>query len=117
MNETTIDKADESIIIEISKSAALVLDALLARWDKEDMPSALRLEHPAEWAALWALEVGLETQLVELLSPDYFEHVEHARQVAGVNVGDWAFDRLTVDRRVGILTRLKRKIARSRSHS
>ena len=114
MNQFQTDESEEKVVIEIGKSRALVLDALLDRWDGEDMPATIRLEHPAEWAALWAIEAGLETQLVELFSPDYLERVELARQITSVNVGDWVHDRLTADERRGAFVRLTRKFTRKR---
>ena len=113
MSYNRLDESEKSIVIEITRSAALVLDALLARWDTEDMPATLRLEYPAEWSALWAIEAGLESQLKDLVSPDYPSRLDEARHKVGTNAGPRVENRSRVAARRCDLGQLLRRIANS----
>jgi len=62
--------------LEIDHDAALVLLALLVRFDHTEV---LSLEHPAETAALWALQGALDRVLVEPFDRRYDELLAPAR--------------------------------------
>ena len=71
------------VTIQLPVDAALVLGAMLARFDAHDStePSpALTIEHPAERAALWLLEGALEKVLVEPFKSDYANLLDGARR-------------------------------------
>ncbi len=57
----------DMIIVRLTSDEALVLDSLLARFDSREFSGpadALVIQHPAERAALWALQAALEKVLV-----------------------------------------------------
>jgi hypothetical protein len=65
------------IAIELSNREALVLFEFLRRSDDQ---SCFSFEHQAEERVLWTLEGMLETQLVEIFSPDYGRFLADARE-------------------------------------
>jgi hypothetical protein len=70
--------------IELKPEEALVLVHFLMRFrDKE----VLATEHPAEDHILWDLCALLESQVPELLDPEYQEKLERARGL--VTSDDW----------------------------
>ena len=71
------DDSEEKVIIELTKSEALVLHDFLARACED---SALTLLDQAERQALWNLECLLEEALVEPLLPNYTELLERAKK-------------------------------------
>jgi hypothetical protein len=76
------DRAGQ-LTVQLQKDAALVLDAMLARFDayNSTQPSTmLSIEHPGERVALWLLEAALERVLVEPLQRDYLARVDDARR-------------------------------------
>lgn len=71
---------EEKVAIELSRSEALVLFDLLARFDRDD---ALTVEHQSEKRVLWNIHCSLERVLAEPFSPGYAQLLAEARgQVA-----------------------------------
>lgn len=68
----------ETIALHLTRSEALVLSALLHRWDGDGRLEAPATEAP-ERAALWNLAASLEQVLPELLAPDYSSLLAEAR--------------------------------------
>ena len=70
-------KDSEAIVLRLTPAEALVLFEWLARVDNAgDLP----VEDPAEQQVLWRLEGQLESQVTEVLLPNYKELVEAARR-------------------------------------
>jgi hypothetical protein len=62
----------ETVTLQLTSDEALVLDALVSRFDaSEERSTALTIEHSAERAAIWALQAALERAMVATLRPDY----------------------------------------------
>ena len=72
-----IDDSEEKVIIELSKSEALVLFEFLARTSDDD---SLTVADQAERRALWNLECLFEKALVEPFLPNYLELLEQAKK-------------------------------------
>ena len=72
-----IDDCEEKVIIELSKSEALVLFEFLARTSDDD---SLMVADQAERRALWNLECLFEKALVEPFLPNYLELLEQAKK-------------------------------------
>ena len=68
-----MDHSESTMVtIQLSSDEALVLDALVSRFDaSEERSTTLVIEHSAERAAVWALQAALERTLVAPLRPDY----------------------------------------------
>jgi hypothetical protein len=72
---------NKKISLELSNAEALVLFEWLARSESE---KSFAIKHSAEQQVLWSIEGQLEKVLVEPLSPNYVELLEHARnEVSG----------------------------------
>jgi len=72
-----IDDSEEEVIIELSKSEALVLFEFLYRTSDDD---SLTVADQAERRALWNLECLFEKELVEPFLPNYLELLEQAKK-------------------------------------
>jgi hypothetical protein len=72
-----IDDSEEKVIIELSKSEALVLFEFLSRTSDDD---SLTAPDQAERRALWNLECRFEKALVEPFLPNYQELLEQAKK-------------------------------------
>jgi hypothetical protein len=68
---------DQKVVIELSKSHALVLFEFLSRFSQD---GKLEILDPAEERVLWDLCSDLEKTLVEPFSPDYLELLQRARE-------------------------------------
>ena len=71
------DDSEEKVIIELTKSEALVLFEFLAR-TSDDV--SLKSPDQAERQALWNLECLFEKALVEPFLPNYQELLEQAKR-------------------------------------
>ena len=77
-----IDRQDQ-LTIRLTADEALVLDAMLERFDASNSaePSeSLTVGHPAERAVLWSLQAALEKVLVAPLESDYPVLLDGARR-------------------------------------
>ena len=72
-----VDEAEEKVVLELTKSEALVLFEFLARTSYDEV---LKTMDSAERRALWKLEGQLESTLVEPFLPNYLELVERAKR-------------------------------------
>ena len=72
-----IDDSEEKVIIELSKSEALVLFEFLYRTSDDD---SLTMADQAEQRALWNLESVLEKALAEPFLPNYKELLDQAKE-------------------------------------
>ena len=71
----------DTVALRLSPDEALVLDSLLSRFDQSsDWDRSLVIGHPAERAALWALQAALERVLTDTFSPDYDRILDSARE-------------------------------------
>jgi hypothetical protein len=68
---------DTTVLLRLTEAEALVLFEWLARTDNS---GGAPVEDEAETVVLWRLEGQLETQLKEVLDPDYRGLVEVARR-------------------------------------
>ena len=75
--------------IELTEDEALVLFEFLARWESDPDQRQLRLDHPAERNALWALQGHLEKTLVAPLKRDYADLLAAARARVEATGGSW----------------------------
>jgi hypothetical protein len=66
----------EKITVEFTRAEALVLFEFLCRSDDVGRYEFL---DPAEQHVIWALEGKIESQLVEILRPDYMKLLSDAR--------------------------------------
>ena len=108
-----MERDSESVLLTLRMSDALVIDNLLARWDELGMPPTIRLDHDAEWGALWAIEAGLETQLADLTSPHYDELIDLARAQIVERTGPLLWKRRgAMEGGPALMSRLRRKLAR-----
>jgi hypothetical protein len=73
-------KSEATVVIEIGKSSALVLNELLHRWEQSEDDTVVQIEHDAEWHALSIMTGALERQLVEPFAEDYNRILEQARE-------------------------------------
>lgn len=71
------DDNDEKVILELTKSEALVLFEFLARTSDDD---SLTITDQAERQVLWRLECLFEKALVEPFLPNYLELLEQAKK-------------------------------------
>lgn len=77
VDESTVDVTIAPRRVELDHDEALVLDALLDRWQREDRD--LELE-PGEQSALWSLSASLERVLTETFDSRYSDLLEQPRQ-------------------------------------
>jgi len=66
----------DEVIVKLSQAEAIVLFELLARNEDDN---AVAIMDQAERVVLWRLEGQLETQVTELFSPDYLDHLTKAK--------------------------------------
>ena len=69
--------SEEKVIIELTRSEALVLFEFLYRTSDDD---SLTVADQAERRALWNLECLFEKELVEPFLPNYLELLEQAKK-------------------------------------
>jgi len=71
------DDSEEKVIIELTKSEALVLFEFLYRISDDDSKT---MADRAEQRVLWHLECVLEKALVEPFLPNYLELLDRAKE-------------------------------------
>jgi hypothetical protein len=77
-----MDNVEADIIsLQLTGDAAVVLDSFLSQFDAgEEASMELRIQHPAERAAVWALQGALESVLRTPFHPDYDRLLSQAQR-------------------------------------
>ncbi len=72
----------KAVVFRLSHDEAVVLDALLHRWEREGLDETMCFEDQAEQRVLWDLTASLEPVVGgHLFSPDYDEVLRKSRAV------------------------------------
>jgi hypothetical protein len=74
-------KADgKDVVVRLSHDEAVVLDALLHRWERDGLDESMHFEDQAEQRVLWDLTASLEPVVGgHLFTPDYEQAVQRSR--------------------------------------
>ena len=68
-----------AVVIRFSHAEAVVLDALLHRWESDGVLDSLPFEDQAEQRVLWDLTAAFEPLIDEVLAETYDETVARSR--------------------------------------
>jgi hypothetical protein len=73
------ERGDPDVVIRLSYAEAVVLDALLHRWEREGVLDSMTFEDQAEQRVLWDLTATFEPLIDEVFDQDYARTVARSR--------------------------------------